>query len=438
MIKALPEGSRVNLKVPFFTIQNTHPDFFWLTNYLETALSNEIWKPTTVATIAFEFRRVLDNFVELTGSSPDFANWQNHDFSMRGMSGLHDASSACAGHLLSNSGTDTISAIDYLENYYNADAETELVGGSVPATEHSVMCAGGADDEQETIRRLIQDIYPSGVVSVVSDTWDFWNVITNTTKNLKEVILGRTPNSLGQAKVVFRPDSGNPVKILTGYTYFTPSDLQDNGCDESTGFELAKVNGRYYKFTTNSCNSHGLVEYFIELGQEVPEHEVKGAVECLWDIFRGTVTPKGFKTLNDRVGLIYGDSITLERQHEILFRLMKKGFSAGNVVFGIGSYTYQYITRDTFGMAMKATFACVNGVDRELFKDPVTDSGGVKKSAKGLLRVEKQGNEFVLYDRQTREQEQQGALELVFHNSKLVRDMTFSQICDNLKSSIES
>lgn len=139
------------------------------------------------------------------------------------------------------------------------------------------------------------------------------------------------------------------------------------------------------------------------------------------------MTDKGFKTLHERVGLIYGDSITLERQRQILQRLMDKGFSAGNVVFGIGSYTYQYVTRDTFGMAMKATFGIVNDEHRELFKDPATDSG-IKKSAKGLLRVEKEGDDFVLYDQQSLEEERAGAMKIVFFNGYALETQSLSQI----------
>lgn len=423
-IKALPEGSRVNIKVPFFTVQSTMNEFFWLTNYIETVLSDECWKPTTVATIAFEYRRILDAFVDLTGSSPDFAAWQCHDFSMRGMSGMHDAASSGAGHLLSNFGTDTIPAIDYLENYYNANADTELIAGSVPATEHAVMCAGGAGegDEQETIRRIIQDIYPGGIVSVVSDTWDFWKVITETAASLKDVILARAPNALGQAKVVFRPDSGDPVRILCGTAIPVKLPLALNSL--KVGKVICTEDGRYWTVGKDSC---------VEIPSPTPE--MKGAVECLWDTFGGTVTDEGFKTLHERVGLIYGDSITLERQYEILYRLMMKGFSAGNVVFGIGSYTYQLITRDTFGMAMKATYTIANGIGSELFKDPVTDTGGVKKSAKGLLRVEKVGQDFLLFDQQSFEQEAQGALEVVFQDGVLLRDMTLAEIRANVEAS---
>ncbi len=370
-IKALPEGSRVNMQVPVFTIVNTHPDFYWLTNYLETQLSAECWKTITSATTAFEFRRLLEAWAERTGSPANFVAWQGHDFSMRGMSGVHDAAQSGIGHLLSFYGTDTIPAIDYLEEYY--DTQNAFIGGSVPATEHSVMCMGGMEDEIQTFRRLITDLYPGGTVSIVSDTWDFWDVITKKAKMLRPEILNRIPDGLGFAKVVFRPDSGDPVKIICGDKEAKP----------------------------------GTPEY-------------KGAVECLWEIFGGTLTDTGHRLLDRRVGLIYGDSITLSRCKDILNGLAEKNFASGNMVFGIGSYTYQNVTRDSFGQALKATWGVVDGKPRELFKDPKTGDG-MKKSARGLLRVEKEGDEFVLYDRQTLAQEDSGELKTVFYNGKMVR-----------------
>lgn len=438
-IKALPEGSRVDIKVPFLTIVNTCPKFFWLTNYLETILSAELWQPTTSATTGYEFRRLLDHYVDLTGSSKEFADWQLHDFSMRGMTGYVPAAKSGAAHLVvAGHGTDTLPAIDYLEEYYGADVTKELVGGSVPATEHSVMCMGGKDDgEKETIRRLIQDTYPTGVVSIVSDTWDFWKVITETSRELKDIILARQPNALGLAKVVLRPDSGDPVKILSGYTYkdATDSDLYNyDFYDDLNDVEILKINGKYFEYEVKYVYWPNDSSFdYIELTNEVPEHVVKGAVECLWDIFGGDITDKGYKTLNQRVGLIYGDSITLERAEQILQSLTDKGFSAGNVVYGIGSYTYSMVTRDTYGMAMKATYGIVNGVGRELFKDPVTDNG-TKKSAKGLLRVEYEGNKFVLYDQQTPEQEEQGLLKVLFENGIAYNEQTYAEIVNRVKS----
>ncbi len=383
-IKCLPEGSRVNIKVPMLTVSNTPPNFFWLTNYLEDVISNAMWKGCTTATTAWQYRKLLDKYADETGANKDFVMWQGHDFSFRGVGGIHDGSTNSAGHLLSFLGTDTISSIDYLKNYYSG-AET-YIGGSVPATEHSVMCMGGEDDEVETFRRLIEDIYPTGVVSIVSDTWDFWNVITNTAVLLKDKILARQPNALGLAKVVFRPDSGDPADIICGTNAWAE--------DENLG-----------KLT----------------------HEEKGAVECLWDIFGGTINEAGYKELNPRVGLIYGDSITLERAQDILERLKAKGFASSNIVFGIGSFTYQYQTRDSYGFAMKATFGTVNGIDKEIFKLPKTGDG-TKNSAKGLLRVEKVGDDFVLFDQQTRQEELQGALKIVFEDGKLYNEQTLEQI----------
>jgi nicotinamide phosphoribosyltransferase len=384
-IKALPEGSRVNLRVPLFTVINTDPRFYWLTNYIETMISAESWKQITNATVAHEYRRLLEDYAARTGSPQEFVQWQGHDFSMRGMSGLHDAVKSGAAHLLSFTGTDTIAAIDYVEEYYGANAETELIGGSVPATEHSVMCMGGEEDEVETIRRLVQDLYPSGVVSIVSDTWDLWEVLTVFAANLKDIIEARQPDALGLAKVVFRPDSGDPVKILCGDPDAEPG---------SPAF--------------------------------------KGAVECLWDVFGGAITATGHRMLNPRVGLIYGDSITLDRAQSILSQLDEKGYASGNVVFGIGSYTYQHVTRDTFGHAYKSTYGVVNGEGRELFKDPVTDSG-LKRSAKGLLRVEREGDDFVLYDQQTAEGEAAGELQTVFLDGKVTRFETLATIRARLR-----
>lgn len=343
-INALPEGSRVNMQVPVMTIENTHPDFFWVTNYLETWLSNALWKTSTAATIAHDFRAVLEHWAEKTGGNKDFIDVQGHDFSCRGMSTMEDAGLTGMGHLLSFIGTDTITAIDFANRYYGG-----AVGVSVPATEHSVMCMGGEEDELETFRRLITDLYPTGVVSIVSDTWDFWEVITGFTVELKDEIMARQPNAIGLNKVVFRPDSGDPVDILCG----------DPDAEEGS-----------------------------------PEY--KGAVECLWDVFGGTVNELGFKTLDQHVGLIYGDSITIERAEQIMERLATKGFASDNVVLGIGSYTYQYVTRDTFGFAVKATWGAINGDPIMVEKNPKTDSK--KKSSKGRLAVIESDDGFTLID----------------------------------------
>lgn len=377
-IKALPEGSRVPMQVPMLTIRNTKPEFFWLTNMLETLMSAVLWKPCTSATTAHQYLRTFLQYANDTVAESDrsFVPWQGHDFSFRGMSGVEDAIMSGAGHLLSFAGTDTIPAIDFLETYYGANSDLELVGGTVPATEHSVMCMGTKEDEIGTFEYLIEDVYPNGIVSIVSDTWDFWQVITEFLPQLRSKILARN------GKVVIRPDSGDPVKIIVG-------------------------------------------------DPEAPAGSpaYKGAIECLWETFGGVTTARGYKLLDPHIGLIYGDSITPARQLAILEGLKQKGFASYNVVLGIGSYTYEYVTRDTFGFAMKATYGEVNGEGRAIFKDPKTDDGS-KRSARGLMAVHKDPvtGRLVGKDQCTWEEEAQGELKTVFRDGQLVVDQTLAEI----------
>jgi len=377
-IKALPEGSRVPIGVPVLTITNTLPDFFWLPNFMETWITAELWKSSTSASTSYVYRKILEKYSKLTGGSKEFIGWQGHDFSVRGMSGIQDAAKSGAGHLVYFLGSDNLPAVKLINDVYQG--KSTFVGGSVPATEHSVMCAGGAETEIETFRRLLKT-YPSGVVSIVSDTWDFWNVISNFAVQLKDEILNRVPDSLGLAKTVFRPDSGDPVKIICG--------------DENAPEGAARI----------------------------------GAVEALWGIFGGTVNEKDYKTLNQRVGLIYGDSITPQRAEEILRRLAAKGFASDNIVFGIGSYTFQYQTRDTLGFAMKATYVEIGGEEIEIFKNPKTDNG-TKKSAKGLLQVLWKDGKYILKDQVSKQEEMSGdnQLEIVFLNGEIINQYSIDTI----------
>mgnify|MGYP003988836539 CR=1 FL=1 len=141
MIKALPEGTRVPMGTPAFTMVNTHKDFGWVTNYFETLLSSLIWKPCTSATTAYGFKKLFVKYAEVTGADVTFTDFQGHDFSFRGMSGFEDACVSGAAHLLSFKGTDTVPAIDFLEMFYGADSDSDFIGGSVAATEHSVTSA---------------------------------------------------------------------------------------------------------------------------------------------------------------------------------------------------------------------------------------------------------------------------------------------------------
>lgn len=384
-IKSLPEGSICPIRVPMHTVINTKPEFFWLTNYLETLMSCELWLPTTSATTARVYRKELERHADKTGFSPEvMLGFLCHDFSMRGMAGLEASITSGMGHLTSFVGSETLPAIDAVEKYYNADAEKELIAMTVPASEHSVMCAGGKDDEFGTFKRFITELYPKGFVSIVSDTWDLWQVVTDFVPRLKKEILAR------DGRLVVRPDSGNPVHIICGYTSDDFDDFEEDATISAT--------------------------------------ERKGVYELLWDIFGGTINEKGYKVLDPHIGVIYGDSITLDRQKEIYRRLEEKGFAATNLVLGIGSYTYQYRTRDSLGFAMKATWCQINGEPREIFKSPKTDSG-MKKSLKGLIRVDKDENgNYYATDCVSKEQEQGGCLETVFEDGKLIKETSLKEI----------
>lgn len=465
-VNALPEGSLVDEKIPVFTVVNTKKQFYWITNYLETWLSANLWKPMVSASIARTYRHIIQEFANKTGISQspewkDFINWQGHDFSMRGMSGIYDSRSTGVGHLTSFYGSDTLIAAKYAQEMYGFGLDKDyLYAASVPATEHSVMCVGSSvgvsndgNGEFNLFKRLITETYPDGIVSIVSDTWDYWKVVTDYTVKLKDTILKRN------GKLVIRPDSGDPVRILTGYhvfqtytvnlnsqdfdlkDYFKIWDLEwlyrvsrEYTCDDGT---VKKCEFDERCIIEVKCNDQVSKYYEIiyDKYEQMEEHEVLGSVQILWNIFGGTETVgfgnKTYKTLDSHIGLIYGDSITPAVCYEILSRLEEKGFSSANVVFGIGSYTYNYHTRDTFGFAMKATYGVVNDMGRNVMKSPKTDKNKLKKSAIGLLRVTKEhdgkGEKFVLEDGLDIPVEElltydQGELKTVFNDGEFIQD----------------
>ncbi len=417
-IKSLPEGEYCPLNVPMLTITNTHKDFAWLTNYLETLLSNALWKPINSATVADVFKRELIRHAVTTGfynekdtSTIDFLC---HDFSMRGMSGVEDTIVSGMGHLTSFAGSESVPAIIGANYYYKSGLNC---ASTIPATEHSIECANavgldGKPDDEVYFKEMLER-FPNGFISIVSDGFDYWKMIEEIVPKYKEQILNR------DGRVVIRPDSGDPVDIICGL-------------NSRTDLEFTKgVNCMHYRqkgskdaeFSTCSMG-----EYY-------------GTYEYLYNIFGGTINPHGFKVMDSHIGLIYGDAINMKRQKEIYARLEKKDFAATNLVLGIGSFTYQCVTRDNLGLAMKATYCELEQVDEQgntttvkknIYKDPKTVVGMPKKSLKGLLCVDATNDSdavtYCVRDEVTEQDEQDGALEVVFTNGKITKETTLDEI----------
>lgn len=356
-IRSIPEGTPVPIGIPTFTIEATDPNFAWLVNRMESLLSCFSWGPATVATISREYRKILNFWGNHTNSEmSSIIPYQAHDFSLRGMMMPEAATIASGlGHLLFNEGTDTFPALMAMEKYYGADLDL-YPPRTIPAMEHMIMCVGKEEMEVETVKRILTEVYPTGPVSIIADTWNLWQFITEHARTLKEVILARN------GKTIFRPDSSwtSPTDVLCGMDVF-------------------------------HRNTYNLTK------PEQIKAASRGVVATLDEIFGHTMTPEGFKQLNDKVGVVYGDAITMEVCSDICQRLAAAQYASTNLAFGVGSYSYQYNTRDTFGMALKATAAIVGDEVRLIHKDPVT-SLGEKKSAKGYQLVSWVDNRLVLKD----------------------------------------
>ena len=309
-IQALPEGIETNPNIPHMTFINTVDGFAWLTLYLETFISSLAWKASTSATLALNYKRRCHEWVMKT--DPENAwliPWLCHDFSARGLDPFSQISSGL-GHATSFLGSDTLAVIPSARYFYN-EPQDQVAIGSVNASEHSVSTTKiFTVGEKQMIIDWLKE-FSTGILSIVADTFDLWKLITEylTDPEVKELIIAR------DGKLVIRPDSGNPVDIICG-----------------------SVNPAYRTGIAGKNRKNW-------------SSEEKGVIELLWDIFGGTVNEQGYKVLDSHIGAIYGDSINDERQLAIYQRLAAKGFASTNIVLGIGSFTYQFNTRDTFGLS---------------------------------------------------------------------------------------
>ena len=383
-IVSLPEGMQVPMRVPIFGITNTHDDFAWLPQALESLISAECWYPMVCATVGHTYREIVNKYYDLTCDDDIPRRRALGNFDFRGDAGVDAALKAAGGWLLSFVNTATVPSIPYMEQNYNCDCTNEEVGFGAISSEHFVMCSNFAvdGDERTFIKRCLTELYPKNPFSLVLDSYDYWRIIDEVLPTLKDEIL----NHEGGPMLV-RGDSGVCVDVVT-----------------TTVFKL-------------------------------------------WDIFGGTVNSKGYKVLDPHIKAIYGDAITVERAEKIYKILMDHGFAANCVSLGVGSFSMHCIeedgalnpfTRDTFGVAIKACYAEINNKSYNIFKDPKTDreSGdNMKKSHKGCCRVtlDEATNELVCTDGLTWNESMVNNLMVpIFRDGVLLKEYTLDEIRQTL------
>lgn len=415
-IKAVPEGTIIDNKNVLATVTNTLPEFYWVVGFFESLLL-KVWAPTTVATKSLQFKRIAKKYTDETSDADFLMPFLVHDFGYRGVSSEETAELCGAAHLVNFCGTDTVPAVKFLKEVYHGEG---LIGASVPATEHSIHCSFGPtlENEIEYVTRQME-LNPTGLMSVVSDAYDYWRMLTQTLPAVKDKILAR------DGKYVVRPDSGDPLKILCGTAQKLNSLEEADILVQKHGYNnpIFEINNNYYEVTRD-----------FELVEIQPTPEQKGTFRILDELFGSTVNSKGYKELNPKIGVIYGDGMYLERYENILKTMKDMGYANTNLVVGIGGLLLQQHNRDDLGFAFKATYAEINGQATELYKDPITDPG--KKSHKGLMRlrkIEANGTYYITEDQVTVEQERTGCLETVFLNGKVVKEYTLAEIRERAK-----
>lgn len=378
-MKALPEGSLVNMGVPCIELTNTHPDFAWVVQWIECIAQSELFGTCNWATMAHEYRKLANDFYEKTtdGANPAMAM---ADFGFRGL-GVDNGIRASSSWLLSFDKTSTIPAMQYIDKMYNAECAKNHIGIGAVSLEHATVCSNLAicKTEESLLRRLLTTVYKDTSFSYVSDSFDYWSLVNDTLPKLKKEIMEHN------GKFLVRPDSGDIVEI-----------------------------------------------------------SVK-TVQKLYEIFGGSVNSKGYKELNPKVGIIYGDGCQYSKIEEIWTKLEKLGFAADTILFGVGAFSFTAmctpedgmvcLTRDTFGFAMKSTDCVINGKEYTIQKNPKTDQNHLKKSHKGLCCVTKDGDDYVCHDGYTSETlPADNLLMTVYRDGQFVRTTNFADIRERLNA----
>ena len=376
-IKAVKEGSVVPVSNVLATFENMDDNTAWLTNILET-LFMKVWYPITVATNSFHAKNILADYLNITGSQLNLLGFKLHDFGYRGVSSEETAGIGGMSHLTSFLGTDTIAAISYANIHYNQTDEYNMYGYSVDASEHSIACSfgSGEENEEEYFVNMIRRS-GSGIVSIVSDTYDVFNFVKKMATKYKDEILSR------DGVVVFRPDSGDPVEVN---------------------------------------------EKLIDILYEIFKDE-------------STITETGHILLPPQVRLIQGDGIDNEMLNQILKTMALNGYAADNWVFGSGGGLLQKFDRDTQKFAIKASYGerVVEGkkISFNIQKDPITSKGKKSKAGRLKLVLGENGEYFTATSDDPNFESYKDELELVFDNGVIKRHENFDEIRERLNSFIK-
>lgn len=365
-IKAVKEGTLVPTSNVCFTMEATEEWFSPMVSHFEDWLMWN-WYSCGVATRAFGLRKAVIPAFETSCDNP-FYDFVVNDFGYRGGTFHEGASVGGMAHLISFDGTDNLSAAEGVFDYYGGIE----IGSSVWATEHSVATVWGpGEGEYEYVKAQINNSREKGEeslpLSIVIDSYDADNFMKNviSREDVKQLILDRP------GRVVFRPDSGDPLTNVCKYT------------------------------------------------------------EMLGNVFGYHLNKKGYKVLNHNVGLIQGDGMTEKSIPELYNEYIKTGWSAENVVTGSGGGLLEEgLTRDTDRWAVKVSYVEIDGKSIDIRKTPKTDM--TKASKAGILKLHKSAGKFSTIESS---KEQFGVdngytdeLELVFENGKLMREQTFEEI----------
>lgn len=353
-IKAAPEGSVIPVGNVLMTIENTDPQCYWLTNYLETILS-QVWYPMTVGTLSRAMKKLILGYLKETGD-PSLIDFKLHDFGFRGVSSIESAAIGGFAHLINFKGTDTVASLILARRIYGE----QMAGFSIPASEHSTITSWGRDEEYKAFKNMIQVYGSHFAYACVSDSFDVYAACA---KGWGEELKADVEGAGGT--LVVRPDSGVPHEVVV---------------------KCLDILGEKFGYTINNVGV-------------------------------------GYKVLNPKVRLIQGDGIDFEETRRILEAMKRAGWSADNVTFGMGGGLLQKVNRDTQKCAFKCNSVMVNGVERDVYKSPVTDPG--KKSLRGQLYLTKNDKGEYVTKVGTSEKD---LLELVFENGEVKKTYTLAEI----------